>query len=80
MVSENFKADCSDSGVKAILKDIHNKIRALEAELTDTHKRMAADADYGVVGSVGRNGKPLERGSEEEDARMWMDLIGKHKE
>lgn len=70
----------SDSGVKAILKDIHNKIRALEAELTETHKRMTMDPDYGESSSVGRNGKPVGRKSEEEDAKVWMDLIGKHKE
>jgi hypothetical protein len=72
-------ADGSDSGVKAILKDIHNKIRALENELTETHKKMAADPDKGIGRSLDRHGSYTHRGGEE-DTRAWMELIGKHKE
>lgn len=73
------QADSSDSGVKAILKDIHNKIRALENELTETHKKMAADPDAGTGADVDRHGS-FRRKSSEEDVRAWMELIGKHKE
>ena len=69
----------SDSGVKAILKDIHNKIRALESELTETHKKMAADPDGGISRSLDRHGSYARKGGEE-DTRAWMELIGKHKE
>lgn len=68
-----------DSGVKAILKDIHNKIRTLEAELTEMHRKMAAEPEAGISVLMDRS----ERGkriSSEDDAKAWFDLIGKHKE
>lgn len=68
----------SDSGVKAILKDIHNKIRALENELTEIHKRMSADPEAGIGLLIDRNG--VEKRRTGEDAKAWLELIGKHKE
>ena len=77
--SWNNQLICRDSGVKAVLKDIHNKIRNLEADLTDMHKKMAAEPEKGIAVLMDRTGK-TGRITSDEDAKAWFDLIGKHKE
>jgi protein SMG6 len=67
--------DLSDTGVKPILKNIHDKIRDLEATLTELHRKMSADPETGIS-------LLLDRGKRRSanDPSAWMDLIGKHKE
>lgn len=71
-----------DGGVKVILKDIHTKIRVLEQELTDKHRKMALDPEAGISALSDRpiNSYSREMRAVGDDAAAWMDLIGKHKE
>lgn len=71
-----------DTGVKAILKDIHNKIRTIEQELTEVHRKMAMEPEAGI--SIFRE-KPVDAFSRElydrgDDTESWMALISNHKE
>lgn len=70
-----------DTGVKAILKDIHDRIKAIELDLTEMHRKMAADPEAGIAilleTTRGSHPKKLSAG---EDAALWLDLIGKHKQ
>jgi hypothetical protein len=72
----------SDTGVKAILKDVHDKIKALETELTEMHKLMAADPEAGISVLLDRPSDPYVRHSRSspQDAGLWLNLIAKHKE
>lgn len=72
----------SDTGVKAILKEVHDKIKSLETELTEMHKLMAADPEVGISVLLDRPRDPYSRDlrSTVEDAPAWLDLIAKHKE
>ena len=76
-----------DTGVKAFLKEIHDRIKALEADLTDMHRRMSADPEAGILilldGPQSRDGRESRKGSGDfspEEASAWLDLIGKHKQ
>lgn len=72
----------SDTGVKAILKEVHDKIKTLETELTEMHKLMAADPEVGISVLLDRPRDPYSRDlrSASDDAPAWLDLIAKHKE
>jgi len=75
-------ADSSDTGVKAIMKDLHNKIRLFEQELMEMHRKMALDPELGISVLLHRPVNPYSRElrANGDDAAAWMDLIGKHKE
>ena len=78
----------SDTGVKAILKEIHDKIKALETDLTDSHRKMSADPEAGISilfdpSSSSRSGREARKDSGDltpEEASAWLDLISKHKQ
>jgi len=65
----------SDTGVKTILKGIHDKIRELEVTLTEMHRKMSADPEAGISILFDRGKRKAT-----DDSAAWMDLIGKHKE
>jgi hypothetical protein len=65
---------CSDGGVKAFLKDVYDKIKALELELNEIHKTMANDTT-----SVSRDADLTSKKAGVVDTAAWLDLIVKHK-
>lgn len=70
------------------MKEIHDKIKALEADLTDMHRKMSADPEAGIsilldANQGGRDGRNARKDSGDftpEEAAAWLDLIGKHKQ
>lgn len=71
----------SDTGVKAILKDIHDRIKAIETDLTEMHRKMTADPEGGIAVLLEPTREAYPRKlSADEDASLWLDLIGKHKQ
>lgn len=71
----------SDTGVKVILKELHNRIRLNEQELTEMHRKMILDPEAGISVLLDRpiNLYSREIRTTEDDAVAWLDLIGKHK-
>lgn len=85
--SESFKdrergKGKGDTGVKAILKDIYDKIKTLEQELTEVHRRMALDPEAGISILLDRPIDSFSREirTSEKDTSAWLDLIEKHKQ
>ncbi|OCF36801.1 hypothetical protein I316_01397 [Kwoniella heveanensis BCC8398] len=89
--SESFKdrergKGKNDTGVKPILKRIHDEIKELEQELIEMHRKMAQDPEAGISvlfdrssGSsdiYSRNKREVTEGVE---SAAWIDLIAKHK-
>ena len=68
--------------MKAILKDLHNKIRALEQDLMEKHRRMAQDPEMGISVLLDKPVNPYSRDmrASGDDAATWIELIEKHKE
>ncbi|WVQ99451.1 hypothetical protein IAU59_006586 [Kwoniella sp. CBS 9459] len=76
----------NDTGVKPILKKIHDEIKDLEQELIEMHRIMAQDPEAGISvlidGSSGssdvysRNRREV---TEDVESAAWIDLIAKHK-
>lgn len=74
--------------MKAILKEIHDKIKAIEADLTEMHRKMSADPEAGILilldtSAPTRDSRSIGRNSGDfttEEASAWLDLIGKHKQ
>ncbi|WWC89258.1 uncharacterized protein L201_004179 [Kwoniella dendrophila CBS 6074] len=91
--SESFKdrergKNSSDTGVKPILKKIHDEIKELESELIEIHRKMSNDPEAGIMalfdGIDGMNGLDMYSRSrknlvEDQEAAAWIDLISKHK-
>jgi hypothetical protein len=64
----------SDGGVKTFLKDVYEKIKALELELNEIHKAMAHDNSPSVSRDADLRSKTVAV-----DTAAWLDLIVKHK-
>lgn len=80
-VDREFLSDCggywliiSDGGVKTFLKDVYEKIKALELELNEIHKAMANDNSPSVSRDADLRSKKVAV-----DTAAWLDLIVKHK-
>lgn len=69
-----------DVGVKAILKDIYDKVKTLELELNDTHKAMANGPNASLSVSRDRLEEPARKPTPQTDTSAWLVLIAKHKE
>ncbi|WWC70044.1 uncharacterized protein I206_103988 [Kwoniella pini CBS 10737] len=74
----------SDTGVKPILKKIHDEIKELEAELVEIHRKMSNDPEAGVsalLDGISSNGYSRTRQgiSGDRESAAWIDLIDKHK-
>ncbi|WWC62026.1 uncharacterized protein I303_104613 [Kwoniella dejecticola CBS 10117] len=74
----------SDTGVKPILKKIHDEIKDLEAELVEVHRQMSNDPEAGISilpDGMARNDYSRSRQAVHGDreAAAWIDLIAKHK-
>ncbi|WRT66431.1 uncharacterized protein IL334_003387 [Kwoniella shivajii] len=74
-----------DTGVKPILKKIHDEIKELESELIEVHRKMALDPEAGIkvlldgkglADSYSRDRKDI---IDDSDTAAWIDLITKHK-
>jgi protein SMG6 len=76
-----YSLTISDTGVKAILKDLYDKIKNLEQELTEIHRRMALDPEAGISILLDRPVDTYSREirASEKDTSAWLDLIEKHK-
>lgn len=61
-----------DTGVKAILKDLHNRIRLLEQELTEVHRKLEAESRKYEFSRQDTGGGQA--------AGEWLGVIAKHKE
>lgn len=72
----------SDTGIKVLLKGLHDKIRLLEQDLTEIHRKMDLDPEIGIAALLGRPTNPYSREIKPagDDAAAWIDLIVKHKE
>lgn len=66
--------------MKAILKDIHDRIKAIEVDLTEMHRKMTADPEAGIAVLLEMTREYPRNLSAEEDLGLWLDLIGKHKQ
>ncbi|WWC94237.1 hypothetical protein V866_001077 [Kwoniella sp. B9012] len=88
--SESFKdrergKNNSDTGVKPILKKIHDEIKELENELIEIHRIMSNDPEYGILGLLdgggNRNTHSRNRNNimGDQESAAWIDLIAKHK-
>jgi hypothetical protein len=64
----------SDGGVKTFLKDVYERIKALELELNDIHKAMANDNSPSVSRDADLKSKKVAI-----DTAAWLELIVKHK-
>ena len=64
----------SDGGVKTFLKDVYEKIKALELELNEIHKAMSHDNSPSVSRDADLRSKKVAV-----DTAAWLDLIVKHK-
>ena len=64
----------SDGGVKTFLKDVYEKIKALELELNEIHKAMSHDNSPSVSRDADLRSKRADV-----DTAAWLDLIVKHK-
>jgi hypothetical protein len=64
----------SDGGVKTFLKDVYEKIKALELELNEIHKAMSHDNSPSVSRDADLRSKKVDV-----DTAAWLDLIVKHK-
>jgi len=74
---ENIRHDLltsSDGGVKTFLKDVYEKIKALELELNEIHKVMAHDNSPSVSRDADLRSKKVAV-----DTAAWLELIVKHK-
>ncbi|WVQ80739.1 hypothetical protein IAT38_002844 [Cryptococcus sp. DSM 104549] len=84
--SESFKdrergKGRNDTGVKPILKKIHDEIKELEQELIEVHRKMAQDPEAGIAATFDRKVDAYSRSSRSasDDAAAWVRLISKHK-
>nr|XP_019046379.1 hypothetical protein I302_05123 [Kwoniella bestiolae CBS 10118]OCF25309.1 hypothetical protein I302_05123 [Kwoniella bestiolae CBS 10118] len=87
--SESFKdrergKNNSDTGVKPILKKIHDEIKELENELIEIHRIMSNDPESGdMVLLDGPAGNCFSRSRRDvmgdQESAAWIDLIAKHK-
>lgn len=78
--SESFKdrergKGRGDTGVKAILKEIHDQIKSIEAELTELHRLLSLDPEQGINAIL----PPRVPHSTAAQTAAWIDLIQKHK-
>lgn len=64
-----------DTGVKAILKEIHDQIKSIEAELTEIHRLLSLDPEQGIVAIL----PPRVPHSTAAQTAAWIDLVQKHK-
>lgn len=83
--SESFKdrergKGKNDTGVKPILKKIHDEIKELEQELIEIHRKMAQDPEAGISALSSRKMDSRTPKSPSDDAVAWVQLISKHKQ
>lgn len=69
------------------MKDIHDRIKVIEADVTEMHRKMSADPEAGIAilldAPISPSGRDASGGSKEftqEEATAWLNLISKHKQ
>ncbi|ODN82049.1 hypothetical protein L202_02369 [Cryptococcus amylolentus CBS 6039] len=85
--SESFKdrergKGRGDTGVKTMLKKIHDDIKDLEQELNDLHRRLSQDPEAAISSLSDKKMDAFSRApqSTEDDTAVWVQLIAKHKQ
>ncbi|WVQ72499.1 hypothetical protein IAR50_002054 [Cryptococcus sp. DSM 104548] len=85
--SESFKdrergKGRGDTGVKTMLKKIHDDIKDLEQELNDLHRRLSQDPEAAISSLSHKKSDAFSRApqSAEDDTAVWLQLIAKHKQ
>ncbi|KAK4685352.1 hypothetical protein P7C73_g4803, partial [Tremellales sp. Uapishka_1] len=81
-LKDRERGKASDGGVGNMLRDAYKPINALEATLTEMHRKMASDPAAGISALLEKAPDAYSREirTNKDDTAAWLELIGRHRD